>query len=139
MKPTISKYFVLSTLLLLSFTTYAFAGPALPTSTQMSASKTLPTSKQKTEAVEDEQIEIVPEIKIETQSSTSPSNPKLKEGKACNFDDLEEVKGELFTEIPMAKTIPCDKVDCSDLKAARMLRDNYKKLPTAKTISCDKK
>jgi len=139
MKSTISKYFVLSTLLLLSFTTYAFAEPTLPTSSQMSESNDLPKSKQAADAIEDEQIEIVPEIKIETQSSASPSNPKLKEGKACNFDDLEEVKGELFTEIPMAKTIPCDKVDCSDLKPARMLRDSYKKLPTAKTISCGSK
>jgi hypothetical protein len=137
MKSIISKYFVLSTLLLLSLTSYTFAGPALPTSTQVSDSNDLPKSKQTTKAAEEEEIELVPEIKIDAQSASS--NPKLKEGKACDYDDLEEVKGELFTEIPMAKTMPCDKVDCSDLKAARMLRDNYKKLPTAKTISCAKK
>ena len=137
MKSIISKYFVLSTLLLLSFTTYAVAEPALPTSTQMSDANDLPKSKQKAEVIEDE-IEIVPEIKIDTQSSSS-SNPKLKEGQACNDDNLEEVQGELFTEIPMAKTIPCDKVDCSDLKPAKMLKDNYRKLPTARTISCGKK
>jgi len=138
MKSIMSKYFIFSILLLLSFTNYAFAGPALPTSTQVSETPNLPTTKQGEKAIVDEEIEIVPEIKIEAQASTS-SNPKLKEGNVCDFDNLEEVKGELFTEIPMAETIPCDKVDCSDLKPAKMLKDNYKKLPNAKTIRCGQK
>ena len=130
MKSIISKYLAVSTLLLISLTTCTFAAPNLPTSTQVTetANKTL-----------DEKIEIVPEIKIEAQATTSsPSNPQLKEGKACIDENLEEVQGELFSEIPMAKTIPCADVDCSELTAAKMHKDNYKKLNNAKTISCEK-
>ena len=139
MKSTISKYFVFSTILLLNLTEYAVAETALPTSKQVSEASNLPITKQVESTVEDDEIEIVPEIKIEAQASISSSNPKLKEGNVCDFDDLEEIKGELFSEIPMAQTIPCDKVDCSELKPARMLKDNYKKLRNAKTISCSKK
>jgi len=139
MKSTISKYFVFSTVLLLTLTNYALAETALPTSTQLSEKSSLPVSKQGEAAIEDDEIEIVPEIRIEAQASTASSNPKLKEGNVCDFDDLEEVKGELFSEIPMAQTVPCDKVDCSELKPARMLKDNYKKLRNAKTVSCAKK
>jgi len=113
-------------LLLLGLTNHTLAAPALPISSQVS------------EEVQREKIEIVQEIKIEIQSSNSVSNPKLKEGNACSDENLEEVQGELFNEIPMAKTIPCDKVDCNGLSAARMYKDNYKKLQDAKTISCDK-
>ena len=103
------------------------------------AASDLPVSKQTKEGAKNEKIEVVPEIKIEAQSNTTaPKNPKLKDGKACNFDDLEEVQGELFVEIPMAKTVPCDTVDCKNLKPAKMLKDNYVELKTAKTISCDK-
>ena len=126
MKSIVSKYLVISVLALLTWTSYSFAGSDLPV------------SKQKTEQIDDE-IEIIPEIIINTESSTqSPKNPKLKQGKACDFEDLEEVKGELIVDIPMAKTIPCDKIDCKDLKPAKMLKDNYVKLKTAKTVSCDK-
>ena len=127
MKSIVSKYLVISVLALVTWTTNSFAGADLPV------------SKQKTDKVDKEEIQIVPEIKIDSESSTPPStNSKLKQGKACNFDDLEEVQGELMVEIPMAKTIPCDKVDCNDLKAAKMLKDNYVKLKIAKTISCEK-
>ena len=123
MKSIISKYFIISILTLLTSSTYSFADVNLPVSTQLN------------DTVEDEKIEIVPEIKIQAQSSATSTNPKLKEGKACN-DDLEEVKGELFVEIPMAKTIPCTDVDCKNLKPAKLLKDNYKKLNNAKTIRC---
>ena len=90
------------------------------------------------EGAQAEKIEILQEIKIEAQSTNLASNSKLKEGKACSDENLEEVKGELFTEIPMAETMPCDKVDCNDLGAARMHADNYKKLNNARTNSCAK-
>ena len=129
MKSIVTKYLIVSVLTLLTWTSYSFAG---------SDGSDLPVSKQKTEKIDDE-IEIIPEIIIDTESSTqSSNNSKLKQGKACDFEDLEEVQGELIVEIPMAKTIPCDKVDCKDLKPAKMLKDNYVKLKTAKTISCDK-
>jgi len=126
MKTIIIRRTIISTLLLLGLTNYALAAPALPISSQIS------------EEAQEEKIEIVQEIKIEAQSSTSASNPKLKEGNACSDEDLEEVEGKLFTEIPMAQTVPCDKVDCTDLDAARMYNDNYIKLKTAKTTSCNK-
>ena len=126
MKTIIMKHTIMSTLLLLGLTSYAVAAPALPVSSQMS------------EEAQEEKIEIVQEIKIEAQSSTSAANPKLKEGNACADENLEEAQGALFTEIPMAKTIPCDKVNCNGLSAAKMHKDNYKKLQNAKTISCDK-
>ena len=127
MKTTVSKYLVASVLTLLTWTSSSFAGSDLPV------------SKQKIDKANKAEIEIVPEITIDTESKTSSTtNPKLKQGKACDFEDLEEVKGDLIVEVPMAKTIPCDKVDCKDLKPAKMLKDNYVQLKTAKTISCDK-
>ena len=127
MKSIISKYLVVSVLALLTWTSSSFAGSDLPV------------SKQKTDKVDHEEIEIVPEITLDSESSAQKSkNPKLKQGKACNFENLEEVEGELIVDIPMAKTIPCDKVNCKDLKPAKMLKDNYVKLKTAKTISCEK-
>ena len=127
MKSIISKYLVVSVLSLLTWTTSSFAG------------SNLPVNKQKTNKEDKEKIEIVPEIKIDSESSTqAPKNSKLKQGKACDFEDLEEVKGELIVEIPMAKTIPCDAVDCKKLKPAKLLKDHYIELKTAKTISCDK-
>jgi len=125
MKSIISKYFKISILTLLTTTIYSFAETNLPVSTQLQ------------DNAKNESIEVVPEIKIEAQSP-SVTNSNLKEGKACNdnLDNLEEAKGELFVEIPMAKTIPCDTVDCQDLAPARLLRDNYKKLNDAKTLDC---
>jgi len=129
----------MSTFLLTGLGNSLFAGPNLPTSTQTSESSSLPTSTQNSEGIEEE-IEIVSEVQIQVTPSTAPSNPKLKEGEACSDEELEEVQGELFVDnIPMAQTIPCDKVDCSDLKPARMKKDNYRKLPNAKTIRCKKK
>jgi hypothetical protein len=42
----------------------------------------------------------------------------------------------------MAQTVPCDKVNCENLKAAKLLKDSYKKIPMAKTTKikpCRKK
>ena len=126
MNTLVKNNILVSILVVLGLTNYTFATPDLPITTQTS------------DKVKDEKIEIVEEIKIEVPSSNSSSNPKLKEGNACSDEDLEEIKGKLFTEIPMAKTIPCDKVNCKDLPAAKMRKDNYKELRDAKTISCGK-
>ena len=134
MNEIIRKNILLSILLLLGLTNYTFAAPDLPVSTQMSSQD----NDEKTEESQPDKIEIVPEIKIEVQATTETANPKLKTGDACSDERLEEIKGELFNEIPMAKTIPCDKVDCKDLKPARLYKDKYKKLKDARTISCGK-
>ena len=128
MKSTVSKYFVFSIIALLTSSLYSFADANLPV------------TKQVRNNIEGEKIEIVPEIKIQAQASSTSSNSNLKEGKACddNLDNLEEAKGELFVEIPMAKTIPCSNVNCEELKPAKMLKDNYKKLNDADTIGCAK-
>jgi len=140
MKTVITKYLTISTLLFLGLSSTAIADATLPVSKQATDNKTatLPQSKQKSSGNKEDEIEIVPEIKIQAEVPSTSSNSKLKEGKVCDFENLEEIQGKVFTEIPMAETIPCDKVDCSDLKSAKMLKDNYKKLPDAKTISCDK-
>ena len=118
MKLIISKYLTLSAVVLLTLTSSAYAD----------ASNT---------EKKDEKIEIVPEIKVQAQKD-SKKNTKLKEGKACNFDDLEEAEGEEFNEIPMAQSIPCADVDCKDLTPAQLHKDNYKDLPETKTIKgCD--
>jgi len=128
MTEMITKKILLSITLILGLTNYTFATPDLPVSTQVSDKEESPSEK----------VEIVPEIKIELQTTTRTTNPKLKTGDACSDEKLEEAKGELFNEIPMAKTIPCDNVDCKDLKPAKLYKDNYKKLKDAKTISCGK-
>jgi len=127
MKFIISKYFALSALCVLTLSPYAYAETSeLPKTTQVN----------KKDAKASDKIEIVPEIKIEAGSSSK--NSKLKEGAACNFDDLEEAEGEEFSEIPMAETVPCDNVDCNNLNAATLHKDNYQKLPDSKTIKgCD--
>jgi len=118
MKIIISKYLTLSAVVLLTLTSLAYAE----------------TSKVEKKS---EKVEAVPDLKIKAQD-TSEKNSKLKQGKACNFDDLEEARGEEFKEIPMAQTIPCADVDCKNLKPAQLHKDNYKDLPEAKTIKgCD--
>ena len=77
----------------------------------------------------------LPVIKLKVDKS-APTNPKLKKGKGC--EDLEEAKGEVFVDYPMAKTVPCDKVDCKKLKPAKLNNYNYKELPTTQTDgSCE--
>lgn len=129
MKSSIRRNILLGTLLVAGFISSVFAEPTLPVSSQITDNKKGTTTKE-------EKIEIVPEIKIQTQTNTTATNPKLKQGDACADEDLEEAQGEVFTEIPMAETIPCNEVDCKDLKPAQMKKDNYKELNTAKTINC---
>jgi len=124
MKLIISKYFTLGSALLFILTSSVYA----------EASKANEVKAKTTKA---DKIEILPKIKIEAQDA-SKKNSKLKQGKACNFDDLEEAEGEEFTEIPMAQSIPCADVDCKNLKPAVLHNDNYRKLPDEKTIKgCD--
>ncbi|RUM71236.1 MAG: hypothetical protein DSZ07_01020 [Sulfurovum sp.] len=112
MKFIISKCFTLGSVMLVILTSSVYAG----------ASKV-------------DKEDVIPKIKAE---DISKKNKKLKEGKACNFDDLEEAEGEEFTEIPMAQSIPCADVDCKNLKPAVLHDDNYKKLPDTETIKgCD--
>ena len=126
MKLIISKCLTLGAVVLFAVTSSAYAD----------ASKTEKKEAVKTEK-KSEKIEIIPEIKIQAQDA-SKKNSKLKDGKACNFDDLEEAQGEEFSEIPMAQTIPCADVDCKNLAAAQLHKDNYKDLPETKTVKgCD--
>ncbi|HHD81628.1 MAG TPA: hypothetical protein ENK82_02900 [Campylobacterales bacterium] len=131
MESIVRSKIVLTALLCFGFTSYLLAEPKLPVSQQV-------TEKTSKKPKKEEKIEIVPEIKIEAQASTGATNSNLKQGDACDDENLEEVQGELFTDIPMAETIPCDTVDCKDLKPAKMHKDNYVPLKTAKTISCKK-
>lgn len=110
--------------LFLLTTNYLYAAPSLPVSKQ---------SKK-------EKVEISDEIKIQVETPTKTKNSKLKQGNACSDEHLEEAKGELIVvvEIPMAKTIPCDKVNCKDLPPAKLHKDNTINLKIAETISCDK-
>jgi len=129
MKAIVSKYLALSAL-----------GVFILTSNSFAAEKpNLPKSKQEKASTGDE-IEIIPEITIQSNGATQ-TNPKLKKGKGCDFSDLEEAELEPYygKEIPMAETIPCDKVNCDDLRPATLKKDLYKPLPLAKTVAgCDK-
>ena len=88
--------------------------------------------KAKKESKADIDLPVI-KLKIDKQTST---NPKLKKGKGC--ENLEEAKGEVFVDYPMAKTEPCDKVDCKKLKPAKLNDYNYKDLPTTQTDgSCE--
>lgn len=122
MKFIISRYLTLSAVLFTMGTIQVHAQNAnLPQSAQLTQSN----------------IEIIPEIKIES-GDASIRNSALKDGDACNFDDLEEVKGKEFAEMPMAETISCDEVDCHNLRPAALRIDNYRKLKDAPTIAgCD--
>ncbi|CAA6806107.1 MAG: Unknown protein [uncultured Sulfurovum sp.] len=131
MKSIATKNILLSLFLLVGLTSHSFSESSLPVSKQLKATS-------KGAIAPEEKIEIVPEIKIQGQTSVPSKNPNLKEGDACSDENLEEVEGEIFTEIPMAETIPCDKVNCEDLAAAKLEKDDYKKLNNAKTIACDK-
>jgi len=133
MKSIVTKCFALSSLLLfgLNISVYAESTPALPH------------SKQVNKSTKANKIEIVDEIKIESDSSTKNSNPALKEGEACDDEKLEPAKLEPdnYVDVPMAQTIPCDNVNCSDLPPAKLHKDAFKKLPMAKTeklVPCHK-
>jgi hypothetical protein len=138
MRPIIAKNITLSMLLLSGLTTYSLAesNTILPVSTQL--------KEEANDAnVTINGVEIVPEIIIKTEDSKQKKDPSLKEGVACD-EMLEAAKLETdnYQDIPMAETIPCDKVDCSGLKSAKLFKDTYKKIPMAKTTKiqpCRKK
>ena len=124
MRPVI-KTSVTSTILILiglNCYTYAESVPNLPQSTQIDAD-------------EGSEVEIVDEIIIQTGDESQNRNPELKEGEACDDENLDPANllPDEYQNIPMAKTIPCDKVNCDNLKAAKLLKDSYKKIPMAKT------
>jgi len=115
--------------------TYADTAPNLPQSTQIKIDSN--------ESLKIDEIEIVPEITIQT-GNTENKNPDLKEGEACDDENLEPaiLAPDEYRNIPMAQTVPCDKVNCENLKAAKLLKDSYKKIPMAKTTKikpCRKK
>ncbi|MBU1667265.1 hypothetical protein KKC13_02535 [bacterium] len=135
MKFIATRCLALSALLLaFNVSAYAESAPALPTSKQLS---------KEADTAKSEKIEIVDEIKIQTDTSTKKSNPALKEGEACDDQKLEaaELGPDDYIDVPMAETMPCDTVDCSDLKPAKLHKDTFKKLPMAKTeklVPCKK-
>jgi hypothetical protein len=115
--------------------TYAETVANLPQSTQITTDSN--------ESLKIDEIEIVPEITIQT-GDTEDRNPDLKEGEACDDENLDPATllPDEYQDIPMAKTVPCDKVNCENLKAAKLLKDTYKKIPLAKTTKlkpCRKK
>ena len=125
MKSTVTKQIGLS-ILFVAFSnfTYAESTPNLPISTQIT-----------NELNESLEIEMIPEITIQTGESNQNRNPDLKEGEACDDQALDSaiLTPDEYQNIPMAETIPCDKVNCENLKAARLMKDSYKKIPMAKT------
>jgi len=136
MKHIISKYLTLSAVALLTLTSSAYADASKTEALKVEKAKLEKAKALKIEK-KDKKIEVVPEIKIQAQDA-SKKNAKLKDGKACNFDDLEEAEGEEFIEIPMAQSIPCADVDCKNLEPAKLHKDSYKDLPETKTIKgCD--
>jgi hypothetical protein len=124
MKTVIFRYITSSVLIIVGLGGYAQAETA--TSTKAKAEQNKKSAKADID---------LPVIKLKVGDS-KPKNSKLKKGKGC--EDLEEVEGETFDDYPMAETVPCDKVDCKDLKPAVLHDDNFKELPTAKTDgSCE--
>ena len=135
MRPIINKKITSTLLILIGLSTYTYAEsvPNLPQSTQINADENASLN-----------IEIVDEIVIQTGDNSQNKNPKLKEGEACDDENLDSANllPDEYQVIPMAKTIPCDKVNCDNLKAARLMKDTYKKIPMAKTTKlrhCGKK
>jgi len=134
MKSIIPKQITSTVLILIGLGSYTYAesAPNLPQSSQVTQ-----------ESNESLEVEIVPEIIIQT-GNTQNRNPNLKEGEACDDQDLESatLSPDEYQDIPMAKTVPCDKVNCENLKSAKLLKDTYKKIPMAKTTKlkpCRKK
>jgi len=113
--------------------TYAESAPNLPVSSHID-----------TEENTNSNIEILDEFVITTDDNSQNTNPNLKEGEACDDENLTPANllPDEYQEIPMAKTIPCDTVNCENLKPAKLLKDTYKKIPMAKTTKlkhCRKK
>jgi len=132
MKSNINTYFTMTILILLGFTlnSHAESTSTLPVSSQTSAEEGSVTTIDK--------IELISEVIID--STAESNNPNLKEGVACDDENLEPAElGPDFEELPMANTLPCSGSDCADLTPATLHKDNYKELPMAKTTKlCDK-
>ncbi|KIM06938.1 MAG: hypothetical protein KU29_07895 [Sulfurovum sp. FS06-10] len=127
MNTILQKIFALSAFLV-AFTLYGQADTTLSTSKQVD---------KKIEKIEKEAD--LPKIEVELEASTDTKNPKLKQGKGCDFTGLEEIKGEIFSDYPMAQTETCENGNCANLEPATMLKDDYKDLPDAKVDpSCSK-
>jgi len=125
------KSLLVGVLLVVTFGGYSFADEAvnLPKSNKI--------EKVKEEAKKPTKADDLLPIKLEVKKSGE--NSKLEKGKGCaDIKNLKEVKGETFVDYPMAKTIPCDKVDCKDLEPAKLYENNFKELPTAHTdLACE--
>jgi len=133
MKYIMTKSFLFC-LLIFGFTTYGYAesAPKLPQSIQ--------TTLEDDTITKIDKIEIIPEVTISDSSTSDKVDPKLKEGIACDDEELEPaILGPDIVELPMAKTEDCSVVDCENLEHAVLHKDNYKKIPMAKTIKgCEK-
>jgi len=133
MKYIMTKSFIFYVLVVFGSSTYTYAG----------SNSQLPKSIQN--AMEDDtitkidKVEIISEIVIPVDANSPKADPKLKEGIACDNEELEPaILGPDIVELPMAKTEPCSTVDCKNLENAVLHKDNYKKIPMAKIIEgCD--
>jgi len=136
MKYIITKSFIFYVLVMFGSTTYGYAESAsqLPKSIQSNIEDSDDT------ITKIDKIEIISEITIPAPTNANDVEPKLKEGLACDNEDLEPaVLGPDMIELPMAQTEPCSSVDCENLDNAVLHHDNYKKIPMAKIIEgCDK-
>jgi hypothetical protein len=135
MKYTITKSFMVYLFVILGLTTYGHAesDSQLPKSEQTGANKDADT------ITKIDKIEMISEIVIPNSSAPDIANPRLKDGVACDDEELEPaILGPDIVELPMAKTEPCSSVDCENLENAVLHKDNYKKIPMAKIIEgCD--
>ncbi len=132
MKTVILKYIAFSLLIIVGLGGYTQADTTVSVKDKIEKVKKEVKKEAKKNIKEDIDLPI---MKLKVDEPTT-GNSKLKKGKGC--ENLEEVKGETFDDYPMAKTIPCDKVDCKNLKPAILHDDNFKELPTAKTDgSCE--
>ena len=134
MKYIITKSFIFYVLVIFGSTTYGYAesAPKLPQSIQSTLEDDTISKIDK--------IEIIPEVTISASSTSDEVDPKLKDGVACDDEELEPaILGPDIVELPMAQTEDCSVVDCENLEHAVLHKDNYKKIPMAKIIEgCEK-
>ena len=134
MKYIMTKSFIFYVLVIFGSTTYGHAesAPPLPKSIQTAVGTGNTITKI-------DKIEIISEITIPGSINQTQVDPKLKEGVACDDEELEPaILGPDMIELPMAETVPCSSVDCENLDNAVLHKDNYKKIPMAKIIEgCD--
>jgi len=135
MKYIMTRSFIFYVLVIFGFTTYGYAGSAspLPKSIQTSSINSDDT------ITKIDKIEIISEMTISVPLNKDTVDPRLKEGVACDDEELEPaILGPDMVELPMAKTEPCTSVDCENLDNAVLHKDNYKEIPMAKIIEgCD--